>query len=161
YLSTALSSLVEALEREPQTAALALSILPHSERHEVLKHFNASARAYPQDQRVHELFERQVQRTPDAMAVVYEGEALSYAQLNGRANQLARYLRKQGVVADQLVGICVERSVEMVVGLLGILKAGGAYVPLDPSYPAERLGYMLGDAAPRVLLVQERLRASL
>src|SRR6202043_1378757 len=92
-----------------------------------------------------------------AVAGVYEGESLSYAQLNARANQLARYLTEQGVAADQLVGVCVERSLEMVVGLVGILKAGGAYVPLDPNYPPERLAYMLSDAAPRVLLIQEHL----
>jgi amino acid adenylation domain-containing protein len=107
---------------------------------------------------VHELFEEQVLKTPEAIAVVYEGEPLTYGQLNGRANQLARYLRDQGVGPDQLVGLCVERGVEMVVGLLGILKAGGAYVPLDPNYPQERLAYLLQDASPRVLLTQERLR---
>lgn len=138
-----------------------LSILPESERQQVLQRFNATQAEYPQEKLIHELFEEQVRRTPEAVAVVYEAESVSYAQLNARANQLARYLRGQGVGPDQLVGICVERSVEMVVGLLGILKAGGAYVPLDPAYPVERLGYMLADGAPRVLLTQQRLRGLL
>jgi amino acid adenylation domain-containing protein/non-ribosomal peptide synthase protein (TIGR01720 family) len=110
---------------------------------------------------IHELFEAQVQRTPDAVAVTYEGSQLTYAQLNGKANQLARDLRAQGVATGELVGICVERGVEMIVGLLGILKAGAAYVPLDPSSPRERLAYLLADAAPRVLLTQEHLLSAL
>src|SRR6202023_3797994 len=120
-----------------------------------LELFNATQTDYPQEKLVHELFEEQVQRTPQAVAVVYEGQSLTYAELNGRANQLARYLREKGVGADQLVGICVERSLEMVVGLLGVLKAGGAYVPLDPDYPPERLAYMLEDSQARLLLVHE------
>jgi amino acid adenylation domain-containing protein len=158
YLRTAVQSLVQALEEAPQTPALALSILPQNERHQVLGLFNATQAAYSQEKLIHELFEEQVKRTPAAVAVVYEGQSLTYTELNGRANQLARYLREKGVESDQLVGICVERSLEMVVGLLGILKAGGAYVPLDPNYPTERLAYMLNDATPMVLLIQERLR---
>ena len=110
---------------------------------------------------IHELFEEQVQRSPQAVAVVYEDQQLTYAELNAKANQLARYLRDVGVGADELVGLCVERSVEMVVGIVGILKAGGAYVPLDPGYPRERLEYLLQDAAPRVVLIQEGLRERL
>src|SRR5207247_4070276 len=116
-----------------------------------------TAAEYPSDKGVHQLFEEQVQRTPEAVAVVYEDEQLTYGELNAKANQLAHKLRELDVGPEVLVGICVERSLEMVVGLLGILKAGGAYVPLDPSYPKERLAYMLGDAAPKVLLTQERL----
>lgn len=114
-----------------------------------------------QQRLVHELFQEQVRRTPNATAVVYESHSLSYTELNAKANQLARYLRKREIAPDQLVGICVERSLEMLVGLLGILKAGGAYVPLDPSYPADRLQYMADDAAPRVLLTQARMRERL
>src|SRR5262249_205207 len=147
-----------ALKETPQEPALSLSILPSSERQEVIELFNATHVSYPQEKLVHDLFEEQVSCTPDAIAVVYEGQSLTYAELNRRANQLAWYLREQGVGPDQLVGICVERNLEMVVGLLGILKAGGAYVPLDPAYPAERLQYMLEDAAPKVLLLQDRLR---
>ena len=161
YVCRGLQSLVEALERAPQTPVLRLSILPEAEQRQVIEEFNATQVAYPQERLVHELFESQVARTPAAVAVVYEGHSLSYAQLNSRANQLAHYLADKGVGPGQLVGICVERSVEMVVGLLGILKAGGAYVPLDPHYPAERLQYMLADAAPKVLLSQEHLRGRL
>jgi non-ribosomal peptide synthetase component F len=112
---------------------------------------------------VHELFEKQVERTPDAVAVVFEAEQLTYRELNARANQLAHYLRARGVCAEVLVGICVERSVEMIVGLLGILKAGGAYLPLDPSYPLERLSLMLGEGEVRVRLplTQKHLRDQL
>ena len=109
-----------------------------------------------------ELFEEQVSRTPDAVAVVYEETQLTYAELNARANQLARYLRRQGVDLDARVGLCLERSLDLVVGMLGVLKAGAAYVPLDPQYPTERLQYMLADANAPVLVTHraltERLR---
>src|SRR6185312_1231445 len=153
-------SLVEALESAPDTPALLLRVLPEDERRQVLEGFNPQAQ-YRQEKLLQELFEEQVQRTPQALAVTYEGESLTYGELNTRANQLARYLRERGVGPDRLVGICMERSLEMVIGLLGILKAGGAYVPLDPSYPAERLAYMLEDAAPSVLLTQQRLKGQL
>jgi amino acid adenylation domain-containing protein len=158
YLHAAMQSLVESLEEAPQTLALSLSILPRKERHQVIELFNATQAAYPQEKLIHEMFEEQVERTPAAVAVMCEGRSLTYAELNGRANQLARHLRDKGVGPDQLVGICVGRGLEMVLGVLGVLKAGGAYVPLDPKYPPERLAYMLKDAAPRVLLTQERLR---
>jgi amino acid adenylation domain-containing protein/thioester reductase-like protein len=161
YVCTALESLVEALEKSPQTPALSLPILPESERRQLIDEFNNPQSVYSQDRLIHEVFEEQAARRPEAVAVVYEGESLTYAQLNARANQLARYLREEGVGPDQLVGICVERSLEMVVGLLAILKAGGAYVPLDPGYPMERLQYMLSDAAPKVLLTQGHLRSRL
>jgi amino acid adenylation domain-containing protein len=161
YLHTALESLVEALERSPQVPALALSVLPKSERWQLIGLPNAAQIEYPQDTPIHGLFELQVARAPGATAVVYEGHSLTYAELNERANQLARYLVRRGVIPDQLVGICVERGLEMVVGLLGVLKAGGGYVPLDPEYPTERLAYVLNDSAPKVLLIQERLRQRL
>jgi len=115
----------------------------------------------PAESCVHQLFEAQVGRTPDHIAVVYGPESLTYAQLNARANQLARHLIENGVQPDHLVGVCLERSLEMVVALLGVLKAGGAYVPLDPGYPAQRLSYMLRDSTPGVLLIQEGLREKL
>ncbi|HVQ39952.1 MAG TPA: amino acid adenylation domain-containing protein, partial [Pyrinomonadaceae bacterium] len=116
---------------------------------------------YPRELCIHELFEAQVQRTPEAVAVVFGDEQLSYAELNSRANQLAHYLRAQGVGPDSLVGLCVERSAALVVALLGILKAGGAYVPLDPNYPRERLEYMIEDSGPVMVLTQEWLEPRL
>ena len=126
--------------------------------HQQMAEWNRTEAGYPGEKTVVELFEEQVERTPGGVAVVFEGEELSYGELNGRANQLAHYLRGLGVGREVLVGICVERSLEMVVGLLGVLKAGGAYVPLDPSYPPERLRYMVEDAQATVVLTQERLR---
>src|SRR5262249_51092415 len=114
----------------------------------------------PRDQRIHELFEEQAERTPDAMALVYVDEQVSYAGLNARANRLAAHLRGLGVESDARGAICMERSVEMVVALLAVLKAGGAYVPLDPSYPPERLAYMLEDSAPTVLLTNNAALAA-
>src|ERR1035438_990773 len=108
-------------------------LLSETERHQVLEGFNATDADYPQDKLIHQLFEEQVARQPQAVALVYEDQQLSYGELNARANQLAHWLRGQGVGPDTLVAICLERSLEMVVGLLGILKAGGAYVPLDRS----------------------------
>ena len=123
--------------------------------------WNRTEVPYPKDHCLHELFEEQVERTPDAVAVAFQDRQLTYRQLNERANQLARHLQGLGVGPDTLVGICMERSPEMVVGLLGILKAGGAYVPLDPSYPGERLAFMLRDSGAPVLLTDQRLRDQL
>src|SRR5258708_797964 len=105
--------------------------------------------------------EGQTKETPDAVAVICRGRELTYAELNARANQVASYLSKLGVGPEVLVGICVDRSLEMLIGLLGILKSGGAYLPLDPAYPAERLAFMIEDAQVKVLLTQERLLAAL
>ena len=127
-----------------------------AERHRLLFEWNETATSI-RGIGVHELFEKQVERTPDAVAVVFEEQQLTYRELNRRANQLAHHLRTLGVGPEVLVGICVERSFEMVVGLLGILKAGGSYVPLDPSYPVARLKFILGDTRAPVLLTQERL----
>jgi amino acid adenylation domain-containing protein len=129
-----------------------LPMLPEAERALVLREFNDTWREYPREACVHELFEAQAERTPSGVAVVFEGDRVTYAELNARANRLAHHLRALGVGPDARVGICVQRSVEMVVGLLGILKAGGAYVPLDASYPVDRLRNMLEDSAPAVLL---------
>ena len=128
-----------------------------AERHRLLIEWNDTARVYPDQMCVHQLVEAQVDRTPGAIAVVCGREQISYEALNARANQLARLLRKRGVGPDVVVGLCLERSIELVVALLGILKAGGAYVPLDPSYPQERLRFMLEDAAARVLVTEARL----
>ncbi|MBD2794423.1 AMP-binding protein, partial [Xenorhabdus szentirmaii] len=119
--------------------------------------FNATQVDFPQEALIHELFEQQAERTPDTIAVVFEEHSLSYKELNHRANCLAHHLIALGVKPDDRIAICAERSPEMVVGLLGILKAGAAYLPLDPAYPAERLAYMLSDAAPVALLTQTAL----
>ncbi len=127
----------------------------------MLVEWNNTQVDYPKDVCIHQLFEAQVARTPDAVALVFEQEWLSYRELNNRANQLARYLQTLGVGPEVLVGICMERSLLMVVGILGILKAGGAYVPLDPAYPQERLAFMLADTQTKILVTQSRLIAAL
>jgi amino acid adenylation domain-containing protein len=137
-----------------------LELLGEAERALVLEAWNRTDAEYPADRCIHELFEVQAARTPGAVAAVYEGEALSYAELNARANQLAHYLRRSGVGPEVRVGICLERSLEMVVSLLAVLKAGGAYVPLDPGLPAERLAYMLEDSGVPLVLVQDALRGT-
>jgi non-ribosomal peptide synthetase component F len=126
------------------------------QRKHFLASFNSTARAYP-DKCVHELFERQVERSPEAVAVVAGQKQFTYRELNARANQLGRFLKRFGVGPDSLVGVCVDRSPEMIVGILGILKAGAGYVPLDPTYPSERLSFMLQDANIFVLLTQAHL----
>ncbi|MDC9612612.1 amino acid adenylation domain-containing protein [Xenorhabdus khoisanae] len=152
YMQQALESLVEALEQSPETPIRALEILPETERTLLLTTWNATETAYPEQLCVHQLFEQQVEKQPDATALVYEAQTLSYAELNARANRLAHQLIALGVEPDQRVAICVTRSPAMVVGLLAVLKAGGAYVPLDPTYPGERLTHILADAAPAILL---------
>jgi non-ribosomal peptide synthetase component F len=121
----------------------------------VLVEFNDTEADYPREKCIHQLFEEQVERTPNNVAVAFGNLRLTYAQLNARANQLAHYLQTQGVGPEAPVAICMERCVEMVVGLIGILKAGGAYVPLDPAYPRERLAFMLEDTRAQVLLTRK------
>jgi arthrofactin-type cyclic lipopeptide synthetase B len=159
YVSTALESLVETLENAPQTAVRALQVLGEQERRQVLYEWNQTQKEWPGTACLHELFEEQAFRTPHALAVAYEDSSLTYAELNIQSNRLAHYLRELGVRPDARVAICLERSLEMVVGLLAVLKAGGAYVPLDAAYPAERLRYMVVDSAPVVLLTRGDLRS--
>ena len=123
--------------------------------------WNATQQSYPQDVCVHQFVEKQAANTPEATALWANGQVMTYAQLNQQANQLAHYLQTLGIGPNVLVGLCVERSLNMVVGMLSILKAGGTYVPLDPAYPAERLNYMLKDAQITVLLTQKHLTARL
>ena len=149
--------LLKGVINNPNQKLSELPLLTQTEKHQLLVEWNDTSVDYPQDKCIHQLFERQVEKTPEAVAVIFEREKLTYQQLNQRANQLAHHLIELGVGADVLVGICVERSLEMLVGLLGILKAGGAYVPLDPAYPQERLAFMLEDAAVPVLLTQQKL----
>ena len=157
FMERTLEGVVEALEKEPGKAIRRVEVLPEGEREQVVYKWNETEVEYPREKCVQELFEEQVERTPEGTAVVFEGSSLSYRELNRRANQVAHYLRRLGVKPDARVGICVERGLEMVVGLLGVLKAGGAYVPLDPAYPEERLRWMLEDSAPVALLTQGHL----
>jgi aspartate racemase len=149
--------LLQGMVENPERRISDLSILTEAEKHCLLVEWNDTKKDYPRDKCVHELFEEQVEKTPDAVAVVFESQQLTYRQLNVRANQLARHLKKHGVGPEVLVGICMERSPEMIIGLLSILKAGGAYVPLDPGYPKERLGFMLEDIQATVLLTEQKL----
>ncbi|NEO72662.1 non-ribosomal peptide synthetase [Moorena sp. SIO3H5] len=149
-------NLLEGIVNAPQQRVTALPLMTEVEREQILVEWNNTKTDYPNDKCIHQLFEEQVEKTPDAIAVVFEEQKLTYWELNNKANQLAHYLQKLGVVPETLVGICVERSVEMVVGLLAILKAGGAYVPLDPNYPTSRLKYMVEDAQLSIILTQEK-----
>ena len=154
-------TLLEGVVANPDRRIGELPLVSEAEKHRLLIEWNDTERDYPADKCMHELFEAQVERAPEAIAVVFQDQQLTYRELNTRANQLAHYLRKLGVGPDALVAICLDRSMEMIVGLLGILKAGGAYVPLDPDYPKERLDFMIHDAQIQVLLTQQRKLARL
>jgi non-ribosomal peptide synthetase component F len=149
--------LLEGIAADPDSKPGRLPLLSQRELHRIFVEWNNTRTDFHNEVCIHRLFEEQVERTPDATAVIFKGKKLTYRQLNARANQLAHRLRGLGVGPDVLVGICVERSIEMMVGLLAILKAGGAYVPLDPNYPRERLAYMLTDSNAQVILTQQRL----
>jgi amino acid adenylation domain-containing protein len=127
------------------------------ERQQLIQQCNQIEQAYPADRCVHELIEDQARRTPEAVAVIFRNDQITYRQLNERANQLAHHLREMGVKPDSIVGVCLERSLELVVGLLGVLKAGGAYLPLDANYPKDRLAFMIQDALPGIILTEEKL----
>ncbi len=150
-------TLLESVTSDPGQRLSDLTLLTAEERRQVLVEWNHTQVDYPDHLTLHELFETQVQRTPEAVAVEFEGSQLCYRELNQRANQLAHYLRGMGVGPDTLVGVSMQRSLEMVVALYGVLKAGGAYVPIDPEYPRERVAFMLQDANVAVLLTQARL----
>ncbi|MDF5723734.1 MAG: amino acid adenylation domain-containing protein [Rhizonema sp. PD37] len=154
-------TLLESIVANPEQPVVALPWLTKTEKHQLLIEWNDNQITYPADSCIHQIFEQQVERSPDSVAVMLENAQLTYRELNSRANQLAHYLQTLGVGSEVLVGICVERSLEMIVGLLGVLKAGGAYVPLDPVYPQERLAHMLNDSQISVLLTQRQLLESL
>ncbi|RYZ40222.1 MAG: amino acid adenylation domain-containing protein, partial [Myxococcaceae bacterium] len=156
-----LERLVGAVISAPTLPLVRLPLLTQDEREQLLVRWNDTRVEFPRGERIHDLFEQQVARTPDAIAVVFEGQRLTYAQLDAKANQLAHHLGSLDVGPESLVGVCLERSLEMVVALLGVLKAGAAYVPLDPAYPRDRLQWMLEDTQAPVLLVQEHLVAKL
>jgi amino acid adenylation domain-containing protein/FkbM family methyltransferase len=154
-------TLLESALRAPDAPVGGLNILSEGERRRMLRTWNETKAERPRGVCLHELFEAQAARTPAAPAVIFREERLSFGELNRRANQLAHHLRALGVGPESRVGLCLERSVEMIVGLLGVLKAGGAYVPLDPSYPAERIAFMLGDAGAAVLLSRQKFADAL
>jgi amino acid adenylation domain-containing protein len=156
-----LQALLEGIVANPEQRLSRLPLLTANERQRVLVAWNTTIASYLDDQCIHTMFETQVTHTPDAIAVICGDAYLTYSALNRYANQVAHYLRALGVGPEVLVGLCLERSLAMMVGLLGILKAGAAYVPLDPLYPPERLAFMLEDAQPPVVLTQERLLAEL
>ena len=150
------SALIKGILKGPDLPVTRIPLLTDAEK-QLLIEWNRTETAYPKDRTIVDLFQAQAEKTPDAVAVVFEDQQLSYRELNANANRLAHYLITLGAQAGTLVGICMERSLGMVVGLLGILKAGGAYMPLDPDYPAERLGFMLEDSRSPVLLCQSHL----
>jgi amino acid adenylation domain-containing protein/non-ribosomal peptide synthase protein (TIGR01720 family) len=155
-------NVLEQMAANPSLRARAARLLSCAEEDLVLHRWNDTATAFPAESTVHNLFEEQVRQVPDATAIVAaDGSEVSYAQLNARANQLARFLRSLGVKPESIVGLCVDHSVELFIGMLAILKAGGAYVPLDPEHPADRLDLILTDTDARVLISVERLRSAL
>lgn len=158
YMRTALERLLDALETAPGTLAASIDVMPEEERHKLVIEWNATGAAYPRDKCIHHLIEEQAARTPDAVALIDSGRALTYSQLTAQANRLAHHLRRLGVGPEARVAICAERSPELVIGLLGIMKTGGAYVPVDPEHPRERVAYMLKDSAPSAVLTQSHLR---
>ena len=150
-------TVIQSILRNPEQRLGRIPIMPHSERQRVEYEFNGTTIDYPRDKTILDLFRQHVEATPNAVALAVGDVEVTYRELNTRANRLAHYLRAMGVRPHGLVGICVNRGIEMIVGVLGILKAGGAYVPLDASYPRERLGFMLNDAAVPVLLTEKKL----
>jgi amino acid adenylation domain-containing protein/non-ribosomal peptide synthase protein (TIGR01720 family) len=154
-------TLLKGIVANPQQTVRELPLLTESEKQQLLVEWNQTQQDYPQNLCIHQLFEAWVEQTPDAIALIFKGEQLTYRELNSKANQLANYLQTLGVKPETLVGICIEPSLEMIVGILGILKAAGAYVPIDPTYPSERIAYMLDDSQLAVLLTQEKLVTSL
>ncbi len=153
--------LLEAIIADPEQKISSLPILTQAEQVQLLVEWNGTAAQYPREKCLHQLFEDQAARTPEAIALTFDRESITYAELDRRANQLAHYLSDHGVHSDVLVGLFLERSLQTIVGIIGILKAGGAYVPLDPAYPTERLAFMLDDANVPLVLTQESLRAQL
>ena len=153
-----LTRVLEGMAGNEQSRAMELPLLSRQERQQIVAAWNETTVDFPTDRCVSQSFEQQVGLIPDAVALVYEGEQLSYCELNQRANRLAGRLRKLGVGPEIKVGLCVERSLELIVSLLGVMKAGGAYLPIDPAYPEERIRYMLSDSGAQVALVQGRFK---
>ena len=154
-------TLLEGIISDPDQRLSDLPLLTNQERHQMLVEWNQTHVEFPKEMLLHQLFEKQVEKSPQAVAVEFGENRLTYDELNHRANQLAHYLRSLGIRPDQLVGVFMERSLEMVVALYGILKAGGAYVPIDPEYPQDRVAFMVEDAGFSVLLTQSHLAGKL
>jgi len=152
-----LEAILEQVAANPDRRLSAVSLLKEDERHQLLSKWNQTQADYPTDKCVHQVFEARVEKSPDALAVIFEGERLNYDELNRRANQLAHYLRNLGARPETLVGVCLERSVASIVSFLAVLKSGGVYLPLDPSYPAERLAFMLNDTGTSIIVTQQSL----
>jgi len=159
--------LLDQLTESPKQAYSKLSLLRHEEYEQIIYNWNATDKDYPKDKTIHELFQEQVEKTPDNIALVYEGQELSYQQLNQKSNQLARHIREQylkrtnqELAPDTLIPLCLDRSLEMIIGILAVLKAGGAYVPIDPTYPKERIDYLLNDTKAELVLSQRHLSKS-
>lgn len=150
-------TILEGAVADPEKAISRLPLVGDADRNQHLVEWNATARDYPRERCVHQLFEEQVNRTPDSIAVVAEDETLTYLELNLRANQLANYLRSIGVGQESLVGLCVDRSLDMIIGLLGIMKSGAAYVPIDPAFPSERVKAILNDSGVQTIVTQAHL----
>ncbi|UAA39457.1 non-ribosomal peptide synthase/polyketide synthase [Paraneptunicella aestuarii] len=153
--------MLRGIVQSPTTQVSHLPLLAQEESSQILNAWNDTATEFPQDKCIHELFELQVQATPKAIAAVFESESLTYEQLNQRANQLARYLIQQGVKTDSVVGICIERSLDMLVGTLAIMKAGGAYLPMDPGYPKARLEHMIEDSGVQWVISHKQVAEQL
>ncbi|MEM9220749.1 MAG: AMP-binding protein, partial [Cyanobacteria bacterium P01_F01_bin.150] len=149
--------LLQSIVSDPKTPISQLALLTPTERKQLLKKWSQTATNYPAEQCLHQLFEAQAEKSPDAIALIFEDQKLTYHDLNCKANQLAHYLQRLGVEPEVLVGVCIERSLDAIIALLAVLKAGGAYVPLDPNYPSERLQYMLDDSQSHILLTQKKI----
>ena len=154
-------NLLESIIAGPEQPIDRLALLSAPERQQLLEKWNDTQRDFPSDKYVHELFEAQAKRCPDAVALIFEHQQLTYRELNQKANQLAHYLRQRGVQAESLVAVCMERSLEMAIAILAVLKAGGAYVPMDPDSPTDRLKFMLQDIPTPLILTQERFNTFL
>jgi tyrocidine synthetase-3 len=152
--------ILDNIVEQPDILLKDIDLLTTEEKHQIIVDFNNTQTAYPKDKTIHCLFEEHVEKTPNHVAVILGEEQLTYRELNEKANQLARVLRSKGVQADRIVGIMVERSLEMMIGILGIMKAGGAYLPIDPDYPEERIQYVLEDSRTRLLLSQKHLHTA-
>ncbi|KAF9424460.1 hypothetical protein BGZ94_008044 [Podila epigama] len=155
YMLRALESIVDALDNAPNMPANELEVIPREEQEMLVKSWNNTSTNFPGKSSIHHMFEHHARLNPQAVAVVYDGQSMSYRELNERSNQLAHHLIKLGVKPDSLVAVCVERSVTMMIGILGVLKAGGAYVPMDPAFASQRLDDILADASPSVILADQ------